>query len=57
MLLAGDKRRFVRRTLRIQARPYADVAGIAESEAARWARRPGSELAWSVLGSQKRWES
>jgi hypothetical protein len=30
-------RRFVWRTLRIQACPYADVASIAEPEAARWA--------------------
>jgi hypothetical protein len=49
------QRRLVRRTLRIQACPHADVASIAEPEAARWAGRSGSGLAGFVLGSQRRW--
>src|SRR5262249_51450826 len=44
---------FVRRTLRIQACPYAHVASIAELEAARWAGSPAQGLTWLVLGVKR----
>jgi len=46
---------FVRRTLRIQACPYADVARIAESGAAWWAGRARLRVGLFVPWKSKRW--